>query len=617
MFSANTNGDVLLLGNTLMTCQDAAANCAAARAGTAAALNNNSYASQFVDVDADAGTFNSSSADLTVPSGGSVLFAALVWSGRIAATVANTADPALRSQVRLTTPEQTLSLTGTRLDTTGQAYQGYIDVTDAVAAAGSGAYTVANVQSSSGGTDQYAGWSLLVAVADPSKPRRNLTVFSGFGDVTTANGGTTTISLSGFRTPPSGPVQTTLGAVTYEGDASYTGDTFKLNSTTISDALNPAANPFNSTIAARGTRVTSKNPDYVNQFGMDIDTLDASGTLANNATSATITLTTTQDVYYPGVVTFVTDLYDPQLLGTKTVVDDNGGSVEVGDTLTYTVPVENIGLDVASDSRLFDAIPTGTTYVPGSLTIDGAPVTDAVDADTAFYDGSDNGHVIAYLGAGATPTAGGDIPVSTGAPQHHVTFKVTVNNDATTGQELVNAASLSYNGFTTRAAAASATNAVISPVAGTANPSNQPPTAAPHIVAFTPSPSERTLAIPVLTGSSDPDAGDTLTVVAVTDAAGGPLTINPDGTVTYAPRDTFAGRDVFTYTLEDSAGNRSTAPVRVDVANAAPTAVDDTATTPAGTPVTVPVLTNDTDSNGDAVSVRSVTPPPPRAAPSA
>lgn len=605
VYSVNTNGDILLAANTLMTCVTSAG-CTTARAATSGNYNNNNYSMQFVDVDANPGTFTSSSATLTIPAGGSVLFAALTWGGRTGATAATNANPALRGTAVLTVPGGTpTTVTATQVDVSPDyAYQSYLDVTAQVAAAGSGTYTVGNVQSASGGTNQYAGWSLVVAVADPAAPARNLTVFTGFASVATGDP-LPPFTVSGFLTPPAGPVQTTLGAVTYEGDMGLVGDTFQLDGTTISDALNPGTNPFNSTISNRGAQVAGRTPGYANQLGFDADLFSANGILANSATSATLSLTTAGDQFFPGVVTFATDLYDPKLLGTKTVTDVDGGSVDPGDLLRYTVPVENIGLDTSVQSRFFDAIPTGTTYVPGSITLDGVPQTDALDGDTTQFVADDNGHVLSYLGAGATPTSGGAIPMTGGTTQHLITFDVTVDLDATNGQELTNAAALTYRGLTTEASSSSATNAVISPVVTAPLPGNAPPDATPHVVTFEPTPGARDIDITVLAGDTDPE-GDPLTVVAVTDAAGGVVTINADGTVTYAPRDDFAGRDVFTYTIEDTAGNRSTATIQVEVVNVAPVAADDAAATIIDAPVVVDVLTNDTDPNGDALAVRSV-----------
>jgi uncharacterized repeat protein (TIGR01451 family) len=608
VFTANVNGDLLMTANALMTCVDSAA-CTTARSATSGNHSNNGHTGAFVDVDGDPATFNSSSATLTVPSGGGVLFAALVWGGRTNTTGLN-ADPALRGTVRLTAPGGGAStLTADRVDVApDSAYQGYVDVTDLVAQAGSGTYTVANVQSTTGAANNYAGWALVVAVSDPAKPMRNLTVFNGYASV--GNGDPLPpFDLDGFLTPPSGPVRTTVGAVTYEGDMGLVGDTATLDSTRINDALNPPDNPFNSTIGNRGSQVAGRNPSYNNQLGFDADLFAMDGVLPNGASRARITLTSTGDQYFPGVVTFATDLYDPQLLGTKTVLDVDGGDVEAGDTLRYTVPVENIGLDTADDSRFFDAVPTGTTYVPGSARLDGVPQTDPDDAaDTTSFVGDGNGHLVVHLGDGATQARGGRIPLSDGAPEHVVTFDVTVDAGTTDDQELVNLASLTYRGLTTGAAGGSVTNAVVSSVVSPTPVTGSRPTAAPFLLSLTPAPGARDVDVDVLARATDPDPGDPLRVVAVTDAAGGTVTVGPAGVLTYAPRDDFAGRDAFTYTIEDAAGNRSTSTVQVDVVNRLPVAADDAVSAPGGAATPVAVLTGDTDANGDALSVRSAGP---------
>lgn len=280
VFSANTNGSILMAANTLMTCKDPGTggkSCAVAQSATSGTgINNNHFNGQYVDVDANPATFNSSSATLTVPAGGSVLFALLVWGGRTTTTPVLNADAALRGNALFTTPAGPgalgLPVTATQVDeindSNGVAYQATLDVTALVQAAGSGTYTLANVQSSAGGVNNYAGWSLVVAVADPSAPARNLTVFSGFATVRDTDPNVT-LTVSGFLTPPSGPVRTTLGAITYEGDLSSTGDAFRLNGTSITDALNPADNAFNSSISQRGTQVGGRNPGYTNQLGFD------------------------------------------------------------------------------------------------------------------------------------------------------------------------------------------------------------------------------------------------------------------------------------------------------------------------------------------------------------
>ncbi len=70
--------------------------------------------------------------------------------------------------------------------------------------------------------------------------------------------------------------------------------------------------------------------------------------------------------------------------------------------------------------------------------------------------------------------------------------------------------------------------------------------------------------VPVLLNDTDVDS--VLTVTGVTQGAkGGSVTINPDGTVRYAPQKGFAGTDTFNYTISDGSGGTDTATVTVTV----------------------------------------------------
>ncbi|MCP4504013.1 MAG: DUF11 domain-containing protein [Deltaproteobacteria bacterium] len=61
----------------------------------------------------------------------------------------------------------------------------------------------------------------------------------------------------------------------------------------------------------------------------------------------------------------------------KLVTDDNGGVVEPGDVLTWRITAINNGGATARDTRLFDATPPATTYIPNSTLLRGEPVADA------------------------------------------------------------------------------------------------------------------------------------------------------------------------------------------------------------------------------------------------
>ncbi|MEM8852780.1 MAG: Ig-like domain-containing protein, partial [Pseudomonadota bacterium] len=119
--------------------------------------------------------------------------------------------------------------------------------------------------------------------------------------------------------------------------------------------------------------------------------------------------------------------------------------------------------------------------------------------------------------------------------------------------------------------------------------------------------------IDVLAGNSDPN-GDPLTIVSFTQGERGTVSDNGDGTLTYTPDPDAAGADTFTYTISDGLGGVDTATVNVsiDPVNEAPVAVDDTVVTQAGVPIVIAhadLLGDDTDPDGDTLSLQSITQP--------
>ncbi|WP_374043856.1 tandem-95 repeat protein [Vibrio diabolicus] len=92
--------------------------------------------------------------------------------------------------------------------------------------------------------------------------------------------------------------------------------------------------------------------------------------------------------------------------------------------------------------------------------------------------------------------------------------------------------------------------------------------------------------------------------------ANGAVSVNPDGTVTYIPDDNYVGKDTFTYVVTSGGVSESTTvEVNVTPVNDAPVAKDDTAITDEDTPVTIDVLPNDTDIDGDTLSIESASVP--------
>lgn len=438
-FSTNDNGDITLIGNTMMTC-NGGANCAAGQAGTGNRLDDGDFTMAYVDADLDPTTFSSSSATLTLPPGATVLWAGLHWLG-----VSNTGA---RTTVKFAAPGGGYTtLTATTLDVTGNNYHGYVDVTSTVRSNGSGTYWVADLTSTPGASDVYAGWSLVVAYRLASDPMRNLVVYDGFADINP--GPRADMNPSGFLTPLAGTVRTRIGVVAGDGDLGSKGDQFELNGVSITDVLNPANNPFNSTISRLGVNVTTKNPNYVNQLGFDVDLINADGLVPNGATSASLTLKSGGDGFYPAVVTFATDLYMPVMSGNafqKTVADLNGGTVQPGDVLEYTISTQNRGGDAANAIVARDTLPANTTFVPGSIVVvtgaNAGTKTDAAGDDQADYAAGPRS-VTVRLGTGANAGSGGSM-----VPNVATTFRfrVTVNVPSATGTVVANQGWLTYQG---------------------------------------------------------------------------------------------------------------------------------------------------------------------------
>ncbi len=454
-FSTNANGDIAIVGNTLETCQTGVADCANARAGLGTVLNNNNFS--MVRVNTDSAALDSSSARLSLPAGARVLFAGLYYGSRTNSGTggksAPDSTPAGLSKVDLKPPGASVfdHLTASvdmSTDVTG-AYAAFVDVTARVQRAGSGVYTVANVQSATG-EDRYAGWALVVAYEAAGEPPRNLTVFDGLQSVTQGKSAIT-IPVSGFQTPLSGPVRTKLGFVAYEGDRGLTGDSATLDGKVLSDKVNAANNFFNSAISVDGQNFTDKTPDYVNQLGFDAKRIGIDGLLANGATSSTIGLKTSSDQYLPQVITFATDLYAPVIRATKTVANltHPDGPTRAGDRLRYTVTFVNDGLEAATNFVATDKIPDDTTYVAGSLRIPSAPAsaaapTDLVGDDQGEYDAAQN-TVRFFLGSGAAAGTGGTVAVA-GAPGDtvQVSFEVRVDDNLTAEHEIRNTAQATF-----------------------------------------------------------------------------------------------------------------------------------------------------------------------------
>ena len=119
-------------------------------------------------------------------------------------------------------------------------------------------------------------------------------------------------------------------------------------------------------------------------------------------------------------------------------------------------------------------------------------------------------------------------------------------------------------------------------------------------------PEDASVTVSVLSNDSDADS-DALTISSVSQGSHGSVTTD-GAVVTYVPDANFNGSDSFTYTASDGNGGNATATVVITVTgvNDNPVALNDTGSALEDTPVTVNVLSNDSDVDSDVLSISSV-----------
>jgi uncharacterized repeat protein (TIGR01451 family)/MYXO-CTERM domain-containing protein len=462
-------GDFLLIGNTLgHDCRSGLPAPVVGTVGNCGSNTNDSSPDVFWRADDPAAGQASanqgvtlaqarSTAVLTVPAGATVTKAWLYWGARRTGSSADTSVTVERQGGF----SQSVSSLETYTSTAGGGevyYQSVADVTTLVQANGSGGYRIAGVDSVNlPGLNQnvaFTGWYMVVFYQLASEPPRNLALFDGLDLVDGATSQSAT--LSGFLVPAAG-FDAKLGVITYEGDPDVTGDSLRFgkaplgNGDRLTDALNPVDNFFNSSRSRLGAPVSVAGdlPRLTGGQGsmssFDLDVVNITNRVTAGQTAADIQATSTGDVYLLGAFITSISTFKPDFSTSgKTVTDLNGGPVLPGDVFEYTITVTNTGNDTSVGTVLTDVIPTGVTYVPGSIQIVSGPnagaKTDAAGDDQAqFTTGTKT--LTVRLGTGANATTGGTV-----APGASSVIKFRVTLDATASGSIENQANISASG---------------------------------------------------------------------------------------------------------------------------------------------------------------------------
>ncbi|WP_290833858.1 hypothetical protein, partial [Flavobacterium sp.] len=468
----NIKGDFTMIGNTNLTLVNYGDN------------NGNNNQMQYVDIDGDSNTFNSSSANLTlslengaVPSCSNIVYAGLYWTGRSSdSNPSNNVFTVTKNNVTKTFNKRVISLKGPQSATytqftaaptdiyypttnDGFMYSAQVEVTDYVRANGVGNYFAADialVEGSGGGTGYYGGWGLIVVYENSKMKWRDVTIFDGHSYVA---GGVTAdfeIPVSGFNTAQAGAINMKLGLMAGEGDRNIAGDFFQIrnytdtNWITLNHAGNSTTNFFNSSIFTGGN---TRNPNLLNNTGLDISMFNipnnGNSIITNGQTSTKFRYGTTQDTFIIFGIAMSVDAYVPDDEGVLVATAINNVPITnptyttlPGDEVSFNLGVKNLGTEAINNYKIVIPIPFNATYVPGSAV--GTPLFSPLPTpNNVFFDATlgATGSIVWDFGTLPLP-ANPDTLLAT------LTFKLKTTTDCAILRNLACGDKVNLNGYT-------------------------------------------------------------------------------------------------------------------------------------------------------------------------
>ncbi|MGV9251272.1 DUF3344 domain-containing protein [Streptomyces sp. NPDC003697] len=308
-YRALLHGGIVRAANTSITCRSSERGCSAAQDGRGV---NGGFDMFYVDVDRDPNTYNSSRAQVRLPSGSQVTYARLYWGGNLRVGEQKPAED--NGRVLIAEPggeyKQVVADTvvGHRVTDDVDAFQASADVTGLVRDSGAGLYTVAQVNVASGrsAAGAWGGWTLVVAYENAAEPLRHLALWDGFAPV---QSGGQELRLRDAAFPAGAGGQ--AGVVAYNGDRRTTGDSlvlttgqsgFESDSTELTDSANPYGDVLNSTISEPQSMSSAREPAYPHTLGYDSDVFDLGRGWRRAGDQVTLRLRSQRDAAWAGVL---------------------------------------------------------------------------------------------------------------------------------------------------------------------------------------------------------------------------------------------------------------------------------------------------------------------------
>ena len=96
-------------------------------------------------------------------------------------------------------------------------------------------------------------------------------------------------------------------------------------------------------------------------------------------------LDNTASVSYNGSTITSNSVSTLLLLAPTILKTGDKATASIGDVVTYTVTVTNLGLSAITNLPFTDALPAGSTYVADSFTVNGTAATPTLTAGTLTY----------------------------------------------------------------------------------------------------------------------------------------------------------------------------------------------------------------------------------------
>ena len=402
-FSTIKRGGIVFIGNTLGLSKFSNLNSAGllGSIGAFTSLDTSLKVNDFPFGTTLDYTKNGSSATLNLPAGSNILYAELVWGGLFRSSTNNISN-LIDNSINFTTPigiqtvfgdvdtKQTFNININ--NTTLGFYVRSANVTSSLQQSGNGIYSVSGVPALIEAIDSrtsdtnHAGWTLAVVYSNNSLEFKSLNLWTG-GVVVSPTVGVTNILLTGFKTPnetlPSGK----LFVSAQEGDSVISGDQMlfgedSITYTNLSGPNNPLNNFFCSqingsdglidtsgTFGTRNANAQLETNTNACRQGYDITAIDLTGKINPLQTTAAIRFTSNGDLYVPNCLAIeIENGADAELSVVKYV--DKNVAIK-GETLQYKTVLTNSGSLVLTDILFTDDIPIGTSFISGSVEIDG------------------------------------------------------------------------------------------------------------------------------------------------------------------------------------------------------------------------------------------------------